>query len=185
MQICCFYWSQNCDVNLDRLMRRFRNNKKNVNILLKNGIIKQNNGKIFIYFLDFQLNSIEKEKKFYSDMGKLGQKRKKEKAPLKSKIKPPLSIDKDKEKDKEKDKDHITVFSFYDFWNAYSKKTGRVKCEKKYKSIKEADREKIKDHVPLYVQSTPDPKFRKDPLTYLNGRHWEDEIIKQRTWDDV
>jgi hypothetical protein len=28
-----------------------------------------------------------------------------------------------------------------------------------------------------YVKSTPDKQFRKDPTTYLNGKHWKDEII--------
>jgi hypothetical protein len=28
-----------------------------------------------------------------------------------------------------------------------------------------------------YVASTPDKQFRKDPLTYLNQKAWNDEII--------
>ena len=31
--------------------------------------------------------------------------------------------------------------------------------------------------MPLYVNSTPDKQFRKHPLTYLNNRGWEDEIV--------
>jgi hypothetical protein len=59
----------------------------------------------------------------------------------------------------------------------YGKKVERMKCEKIYARIKEADREKIKQHVPVYVESTPDPQYRKNPQTYLNGHCWEDEII--------
>jgi hypothetical protein len=34
--------------------------------------------------------------------------------------------------------------------------------------------------VPKYVKDTPDIKYRKNPLTWLNGRYWEDEPIKQK-----
>jgi hypothetical protein len=67
--------------------------------------------------------------------------------------------------------------SFDDFWNLYDKKDDRPKCEKKYKSIKQEAREKIMEHLELYVRSTPDKKFRKNPLTYLNNESWENEII--------
>ena len=32
------------------------------------------------------------------------------------------------------------------------------------------------DVVVSYVLSTPDVKFRKNPLTWLNGKCWNDEI---------
>jgi len=32
-------------------------------------------------------------------------------------------------------------------------------------------------HLELYVRSTPDVKYRKDPATYLNNESWKDEII--------
>jgi len=32
-------------------------------------------------------------------------------------------------------------------------------------------------HLPKYKLSRPDKTFRKDPLTYLNNKSWEDEII--------
>lgn len=70
-----------------------------------------------------------------------------------------------------------TCLTFDEFWNMYGKKVERVKCEKIYAKIKEADREKIKEHVSVYVASTPDPQYRKNPQTYLNGHCWEDEII--------
>ena len=72
-----------------------------------------------------------------------------------------------------------TCLTFDEFWNMYGKKIERVKCEKIYAKIKEDDREKIKQHVPVYVASTPDPKYRKNPQTYLNGQCWNDEIITE------
>lgn len=66
------------------------------------------------------------------------------------------------------------------FWSAYDKKTGKTKVKQKFDKLKEQEIVKIMEHVPKYIESTPDKNFRKDPLTYLNGKHWEDEII-QRT----
>jgi hypothetical protein len=34
--------------------------------------------------------------------------------------------------------------------------------------------------LPHDIKYTPDVKFRKDPITYLNQRTWEDEIYLPR-----
>jgi hypothetical protein len=69
-----------------------------------------------------------------------------------------------------------SIYSFSDFWNDYAKKVDTKKCEDKYSKISEDDRAKIKVHIPKYIASTPDIKFRKNPLTYLNGKCWLDEV---------
>jgi hypothetical protein len=66
---------------------------------------------------------------------------------------------------------------FETFWNMYDKKVERKKCEQKYSSINESDREIILEKLPEYIQSTPNPAFRKHPLTWLNGACWNDEIM--------
>jgi len=68
--------------------------------------------------------------------------------------------------------------SFDDWWEAYGKKVDRPKCEKKWKKISQEAREKIMDHVPRYVASTPEVRYRKNPLTYLNSESWNNEIIE-------
>lgn len=68
---------------------------------------------------------------------------------------------------------------FENFWDAYSKKQDKAKCEKKWALIDDLDKESIMCHVPRYVASTPDIQFRKHPATYLNNRSWENEIIIQ------
>lgn len=68
--------------------------------------------------------------------------------------------------------------TFDDFWKAYAKNIGKPKCRRKWEKIKQAAREKIMQHLALYVRSTPDVKYRKNPLTYLNGEAWNDEIIQ-------
>lgn len=72
-----------------------------------------------------------------------------------------------------------TVYSFDDFWNIYNKKTDKPKCELKWKRLTEKEKAAIMETVPLYVQSTPDVQYRKNPLTYLNGKCWTDEIIQR------
>lgn len=73
-----------------------------------------------------------------------------------------------------------SALTFDAFWDLYDKKRSRVKCEKKWKKISEDDRARIFEHVPLYKKSEPIKQFRKDPLTYLNGECWNDEIIPRQ-----
>ncbi len=63
------------------------------------------------------------------------------------------------------------------FWNFYGKKVDRLKCEKKFKSLSQVDVNEILSTVKNYVQANSEKKFRKNPLTYLNGKCWQDEII--------
>ncbi len=88
----------------------------------------------------------------------------------------PKKPDNDNDSDSDNDSDINTVYSFDDFWNDYDKKTDRRKCEIKYKKIKESDREKIKQTIRAYVKSKPESQYRKNPLSYLNGECWNDEI---------
>tara|TARA_R100001594_G_scaffold121595_2_gene157524 strand:- start:9627 stop:10457 length:831 start_codon:yes stop_codon:yes gene_type:complete len=92
----------------------------------------------------------------------------------KAKIKRPLSIKEDKSK-----VNNIKInIPFKDFWNLYDYKVGnKIKTQKNWESLKDEERLAIIKHLPLYVNSTPDKQFRKHPLTYLNNRGWEDEIV--------
>lgn len=62
------------------------------------------------------------------------------------------------------------------FWDKYNKKTDSKKCKEKFIKLPDNDRNKILEVVEKYVLSTPDIKFRKNPLTWLNGSCWNDEI---------
>lgn len=76
----------------------------------------------------------------------------------------------------------VTVWpSFDDFWDLYNKKQDKPKCIKKWEKIKQGAREKIMEHLELYVRSTPDIQYRKNPITYLNNESWNDEIIYNGT----
>ena len=62
------------------------------------------------------------------------------------------------------------------FWNIYNKKVEKHKCKLKWNRLPKADKKEIFNTVKKYVESTPDKQYRKNPLSYLNGRVWEDEI---------
>jgi hypothetical protein len=73
-----------------------------------------------------------------------------------------------------------TCLTFDEFWNMYGKKVDSKKCKDKFETIKESDRKKILATLELYVKSKPEVKFRKDPIRYLTGEIWNDEIIESK-----
>lgn len=75
------------------------------------------------------------------------------------------------------DAQSVALAEFEKFWEIYGKKTGKSKAFAVWGKIKPADKEKIFTHLPEYVKSTPEVQYRKDPVTYLNGGHWNDQII--------
>lgn len=68
-------------------------------------------------------------------------------------------------------------YPFETFWNAYNKMRNRGECEFIWQRLSDIDKANIMQHVTKYVTSTPNKKYRKDPITYLKNRSWEDEII--------
>lgn len=81
----------------------------------------------------------------------------------------------EKEKEKEKENELVNI-SFELFWDAYSKKVGREKSLKSWSKIPESLRDHVIEKAKIYIQSTPEVKYRKNPETWLNGKCWEDEI---------
>lgn len=68
--------------------------------------------------------------------------------------------------------------TFEDFWNLYAKKTGpKDRIKKKFDGMSQKARERIMRHVEVYVASTPDPQFRKNPETYLNQKEYENDYL--------
>jgi hypothetical protein len=68
-------------------------------------------------------------------------------------------------------------FPFEDFWQAYGKKEDKHKCAQRWAALTPAERQAALTHLPGYVAATPDKKYRKNPLTYLNGKCWQDEEL--------
>jgi hypothetical protein len=66
--------------------------------------------------------------------------------------------------------------SFERFWDLYSKKVDLEKSKAKFIKLSDKDIDLILGVVEKYVLSTPDKKYRKNPLTWLNGKCWNDII---------
>ena len=73
-------------------------------------------------------------------------------------------------------KNKVSV-DFDKFWEIYDKKVDRKKTEKKFLALSKKEIDAIFNHLPSYLHSTPDKKYRKNPLTYLNSESWNDEIV--------
>jgi hypothetical protein len=86
------------------------------------------------------------------------------------------NITKETKGTKETNNKDIVDSGFDQFWEAYGKKVGKATCEKKWARLTDKERTVCMSAVPKYVSSTPDIQFRKHPATYLNGRHWDDDI---------
>lgn len=76
----------------------------------------------------------------------------------------------------DKNKDNKRDSRFGEFWDMYAKKVDSKKCEAKFKKLNNLDIEALFIKLPGYIRSTPDKQFRKNPLTWLNGKCWNDEI---------
>ncbi|WKZ68112.1 MAG: hypothetical protein QY331_09110 [Melioribacteraceae bacterium] len=83
-----------------------------------------------------------------------------------------------KEQEEEQEKEESVDNDFENFWLLYDKKVCKNKCIKKWKMISKSDKEKIFNTLPVYIKATPNKKYRKDPMTYLNNESWNDEIIE-------
>lgn len=73
------------------------------------------------------------------------------------------------------------ISGFEEFWNLYGIKKGRDKCEKSYsKAISsgvghEAIMNGLRGYQSESKKNDTPKEFIKNPLTWLNGKHWEDE----------
>jgi len=173
--ICPYYWVKDCDVTFEMLSEKFKTKSKTIQKLIKSKVIKVQNGVVSISFLNEQLSELNKNKKFFSDMGKKGQKAKKSKAPLEPGL---FDAESYKEKDKDKEKDNIIQVKFIEFWKIYpkrnGKKVGKQSALENFKKlpIKELDRViRNAGHYGI------DNDYAKDPERFLKKNFWQD-------WDE-
>ena len=69
------------------------------------------------------------------------------------------------------------VIEFDEFWNAYGKKVDTAKCKSKWLKLTHEQHTEVMANVFDYVAANNDKQYRKNPLTYLNGQCWLDEIV--------
>lgn len=84
----------------------------------------------------------------------------------------------DAKADKKKSDKGVELFEKW--WNAYDKKRSKKKALEKWLKLETEQQEKCLLVVDAYVKSTPDKQYRMDPTTYINGEHWNDEIITRK-----
>ena len=65
------------------------------------------------------------------------------------------------------------------FWSMYDKKVNKVASLKAWGKLRPTDHMAIMQHVEVYVESTPEKQFRKDPVNYLKDSVWEDEVVQR------
>lgn len=189
--IMTLYWQRDCKLTLEQAQKRF-NYENEFNELISEEIIKIKDGFIVIEFLDNQMiKAIEKSSVNSINGAKGGRPKKQtetEKKPnaLISVIeneseKKPIREDKIKEDNIiEYNNNIISKESAFEiFWDTYSKKVEKTPCETKFLKLTKKDIENILLVVKDYVISTPDVKYRKNPLTWLNKKCWEDEIASE------
>lgn len=110
--VCAWYWFMDCDVDRDKLYRKFSDAKATLEQCFKQRLIKADSDakKVHIDFLDDQYNLLTERKQKYSKAGRLGGLARSSNA--KASLKHRLSYkDKDKDKDKDKYAEYVTMTS--------------------------------------------------------------------------
>ncbi|WP_372857564.1 hypothetical protein [Pseudoalteromonas sp.] len=70
---------------------------------------------------------------------------------------------------------------FSEFWDLYDKKVDSTKCKAKFSKLNESEIDLLFTKLPAYIKSTPDKQYRKNPITWLNGKCWNDDIENAST----
>jgi predicted transcriptional regulator len=63
---------------------------------------------------------------------------------------------------------------FDKFWVLYGKSADKKKCMDKFILLSDSEIDLIFETLPIYLLKTPDVQYRKNPLTYINGKCWND-----------
>ena len=84
---------------------------------------------------------------------------------------------KSKVKKKKLETDNNNSIGFTVFWDKYKKQIGKKECYDYFMELKSYEVEKILETVDKYVEVNNDKNFRKNPINYLKGECWNDEII--------
>tara|TARA_R110000787_G_scaffold192931_3_gene304475 strand:- start:769 stop:1410 length:642 start_codon:yes stop_codon:yes gene_type:complete len=75
-------------------------------------------------------------------------------------------------------KKEVTNDRFAEFWDLYGKKVDSSKCKVKFSKLTSTELVLLFTNLPHYIKSTPDKQYRKNPITWLNGKCWNDEIMQ-------
>lgn len=182
INLCSGYWLKLGNINYAFALHKYC--KKDASVLqelIDNKIITLNNDEISISFLDKQLNEFKEiSEKRTSAANKRWENKEENANALQLEYKSnAIREDKIREKEIKEDKKELSLSlesDFISFWDKYNKKQDLKKCKDKFFKLKQTEIDIILKVVDQYVLSTPELKFRKNPLTWLNGECWKDLV---------
>lgn len=72
-----------------------------------------------------------------------------------------------------------SAFPFLDWWDLYSKKIDRAKCENKWDKLSAEVRSAAMKHTEQYITrgQGSTKQYRRNPIKYLNNENWHDEDL--------
>ena len=192
INICSYYWSNECDVTLKNLKKKFRSNTEDIDYLIKERLIKSKEDYISISFLDEQCiergklsNTNSKNAKSRWD----NIRKESERNATASDSQSENNAIKKREEKKRKDID--------EFWDLYHSISKKLKSDlqpsiKHWDKLTEIEKEKAKSNIQSYVDSVNDPKYIVKARTYLADKKFNDEFnppipkkMTQERWDTM
>lgn len=177
INICAYYWSKECKVNINTLKKRFKDQHSKIQDLINEGFIKVKNDAIFINFLDEQANDRKTLSKTNSAnarkrWGKMRPQSERNATASNSQCEN-HAIKKREEKKRE---DNIGD-KFNIFWSLYPKKVQKEKCKQKFLKLKPGELKQISKTLKNFLEYKPFEDYtHPNPLTYLNQKRWEDVL---------
>lgn len=76
--------------------------------------------------------------------------------------------------------DDILLNTFNVWWNIYDKKVDMSKCKKKFLKLSRDEMRKAIEHSEEYILAQPDKQYRRNPITYLNNKNFNDDELLRR-----
>ncbi len=192
INICSYYWSNECDLKLKILKKKFKSNIDDIDYLIKEGLIKGKDDYISISFLDEQC--IER--------GKLSNTNSKNAKSRWDKVRDECdrnatASNSQSESDaikKRKEKKRKDIDEFWDLYHSISKKlkSDLQPSIKHWNKLTEIEKDKAKCNIQSYVDSVNDPKYIVKARTYLADKKFNDEFnppipkkMTQERWDTM
>jgi len=184
INVCGYYWSKDCELSLNNLLKKFREVKADIQILIDCGVIKIDNGIVRISFLNEQLQSKEVQIITNRRNGSLGGRPRKEE----TKEKPNgLNFDNRNESEsitetKANDNPNITNIKESKEDNTNSiLLSAKADQTKNFLDRKEKFKQSIAVHVELYGKETCNEFFKY--WTEPNKSKTKMAFEIQKTWD--
>tara|TARA_R110000782_G_scaffold67768_1_gene136820 strand:- start:244 stop:963 length:720 start_codon:yes stop_codon:yes gene_type:complete len=192
INICSYYWSNECDVTLKNLKKKFRFNTDDIDYLIKERLIKSKEDYISISFLDEQCIERGKLSNTNSKNAKSRWDKIREKSERNANASDSQSENNAIKKREEKKRKDID-----EFWDLYHSISNKLKSDlqpsiKHWDKLTEIEKDKAKCNIQSYVDSVNDPKYIVKARTYLADKKFNDEFnppipkkMTQERWDTM